>query len=274
MPDQMLMGNSPIPLRKVKQACLLAKNLGCKRVGLGSFTSVVSKSGTLLTGNPELAGLHFTTGNTTTAYTTLSNISKHSGEAGMHTEETTIALLGATGSIGKAVSIYLAKLPYKECILIGRDNAKLESLKREIDGEAGGRVRKITTTSSLDSIREADVLVVMTSSASFLVDSRLLKSGSLVLDITQPSNISDLVVRERSDVTFIDIGLVQTPGVEIRYNLGIARGTAFACLAETMILASEHSEEDFVGHVDFRHIDRIEKLFGASQFKLTSIVRK
>jgi predicted amino acid dehydrogenase len=54
------------------------------------------------------------------------------------------------------------------------------------------------------------------------------------------------VAQVRPDVLVIEGGVVEVPGdVKFHYNFGFPPKTAYACMAETMILALENRAENF-----------------------------
>jgi len=72
-----------------------------------------------------------------------------------------------------------------------------------------------------------------------------IKEGAVVCDISRPPNISRDVRMNRPDIFVIDGGVVSLPrGSRLSLNLDIDTGLAYACMAETMILALERRFED------------------------------
>jgi len=64
--------------------------------------------------------------------------------------------------------------------------------------------------------------------------------------VARPRDVSRRVVEERDDVLVIDGGIVRVPGpVDFGFNFGFPPGMAFACMAETMILALEGRYESY-----------------------------
>ena len=58
--------------------------------------------------------------------------------------------------------------------------------------------------------------------------------------MSRPSNVSKEVLEERPDVLVIDGGVIALPGSpDLGWNFGFEKGTAFACMSETMMLALE-----------------------------------
>ena len=72
-----------------------------------------------------------------------------------------------------------------------------------------------------------------------------LKDGAIVCELSRPFNVSREVRTLRPDVLWIEGGLVRVPGEpDLGLDLGRGRGIAYACMAETMLLALEHAYRD------------------------------
>jgi predicted amino acid dehydrogenase len=95
------------------------------------------------------------------------------------------------------------------------------------------------------SLKEADVVVTATNVVGDLVRSTNIKAGAVVCDISRPPNVNRAITLNRPDISLIDGGVVKLPGKSrLSFNLDIDAGFAYACMAETMILALERQFED------------------------------
>jgi len=92
-----MLKNKELARKKVVQAIKSAKKRGAKVVGLGSLTSPIVGGGVDIAGK---YGLHVTNGNAFTAHMTMEGIRKSAGKMGINLSESTVAVVGATGSIG------------------------------------------------------------------------------------------------------------------------------------------------------------------------------
>ena len=165
----------------------------------------------------------------------------------------------ATGSIGRAVTELLALQHPKALILIGRTPAHLAELENVIKA----RISKTDLIISTDiaQIQSADIVIVATASPEVLIRPEYLKQQAIIYDVSQPQNISPDIAQKRPDVLVIDGGLVSTPGINYHFNFGCPKEVAFACLAETMLLAAQNTSEGYsIGAVDFGKIDRITQI--------------
>ena len=91
---------------ELRKALALAHEHGAQLAGLGGFTSIASQGGADLAGNGFIP---VTTGNTYTAAVACQAIEKACTEAGRPLGETTIAVVGATGAIGRLIALWLAR---------------------------------------------------------------------------------------------------------------------------------------------------------------------
>lgn len=110
---------------EVRKAVDLAKARGAKIVGLGAYTSVVTRGGLHLR-NP---GVAITTGNSYTVVAAVDSVYKAVTELGTNLHEATIAVVGATGAIGRSVAILLAEEVHR-LLLIGNPARPEQSRKR------------------------------------------------------------------------------------------------------------------------------------------------
>ena len=227
---------------KIEAAVNKAVELGADIVGLGALTATVAKGGLLLKNREDIA---VTNGNAFTAWMTFEGLKRLLKEFPTHNP--TIAFVGATGSVGSSVVELVAETDMTvNMTLIARNMPRLRSLADKVHKTDPWTSAKISD--SIDAVKDADIVVLMTSSADCLLKSEHLKPGAIVLDDTQPRNTDPNLAEERPDVLIVDGGLVSVPGVEINAHIGLPRGHAYACLAETMLLAlSGHNGHFSIG---------------------------
>jgi predicted amino acid dehydrogenase len=90
------------------------------------------------------------------------------------------------------------------------------------------------------------VVITVTSAVDSVIEPSYLKPGAVVCDVARPRDVSRQVARMRPDVLVIEGGVVEVPGeVEFNFDFGFPPKTAYACMAETMILAMENRAESF-----------------------------
>ena len=62
--------------------------------------------------------------------------------------------------------------------------------------------------------------------------------------MSRPSNVSEDVLEKRPDVLVIDGGIIAMPSApDLGWNFGFEKGTGFACMSETIMLALEKRYE-------------------------------
>ncbi|MBX3095454.1 MAG: hypothetical protein KF812_01195, partial [Fimbriimonadaceae bacterium] len=234
-PRQMI---ETLPLERVYdrivQCAELAHREGAKIIGLGAFTSVVGDGGITVANRSPIA---VTTGNSYTVATAIQGTLKACELLGINLEEAHLAVVGATGSIGKTCATLLSP-SFARTYLVGRDQARTEELAVSLTNARG--------TTDIEVIRDADVIVTVTSSDSEVIEPAHLKVGAVVCDVARPRDVSVRVAKERPDVLVIEGGVVAVPGeVDFRFNFGFPPKTSYACMAETMMLALEGRYENF-----------------------------
>ncbi len=95
-------------------------------------------------------------------------------------------------------------------------------------------------------LSRADIVISATSATEKVIHAGNLKQGAIVCDISRPANVSEEVDRARPDVLVIDGGVVEVPGLpSFGWDFGFEEGLAYACMAETMLLALEHEYKHY-----------------------------
>ncbi|NPV48002.1 MAG: shikimate dehydrogenase [Armatimonadetes bacterium] len=235
---QLLNGNVEKATRKIVDACNLAASLGAEVVGLGAFTSIVGDKGLTIAERVEIG---VTTGNSYTTATAIEGALLAAERMGHVAAESQAVILGATGSIGKICARMLAP-QVGGLTLVGRRQDALAELAASI--EAKGHVRAETDIAA--ALREADIVVAVTSAVEAVVEPEHLKPGAVVCDVARPRDVSRRVIEQRDDVLVIEGGAVAIPGpVECDFDFGFPPGMAYACMCETMILALEGRTGDY-----------------------------
>jgi len=229
----------PVAYAKIVETGRLAERLGARIVGLGAFTSVVGDAGVTVA---RQLSIPVTTGNSYTVAATAQTLEEAIRRKGVSLQDCVVAVVGATGSIGRALSFLLAGKA-AELILISRREEKLRAIAEEISRHTEGR---ITYDTSIRRIEDADVIITVTSAVRPLIGPQGLKRGAIVCDVALPPNISPEVTRKRKDILLFKGGVVKAPGEpELGFNIGLPSGLVYACMAETMVLALEGRYESY-----------------------------
>jgi fatty aldehyde-generating acyl-ACP reductase len=244
---------------KIAECAKLAAAEGAQIIGLGAFTSVVGDGGITVASRSPIA---VTTGNSYTVATAIEGTIEACELLGMDLSKCTLAVVGATGSIGRTCAKVLGRR-FGRTILIGRDLEKTKQVASEVPGSVA--------STSIDLIHEADAIVTVTSADAEVIMPEHLKPGAVVCDVARPRDVSVRVGRERPDVLVIEGGVVQVPGdVEFNFRFGFPEGMAYACMSETMILALENRPENYTLGKDVS-VEQVEEMLSLAKkhgFKL------
>lgn len=262
--------NLPLPfvLKRIIQAGKIAQKQGAKIVGLGAFTSVVGDAGVTVAENLDIA---VTSGNSYTVATALQGTKKAAELMGIDLGKAEAVIVGASGSIGRTCAHLLAP-DVKYLTLAARDERKLIKIANELLNEYGAAVNISTNPSK--AVRKADIVLCVSGSAETIIQPQDLKSGAVVCDVARPRDVSQRVASERNDVLVIEGGVVEIPGdVEFNFNFGFPAKTAYACMAETMILSLEGRYENFTlgREISVDQVQEISLLGKKHGFKLAGL---
>jgi len=273
MTAKMMLADERRALGLLAEACRLAADLGAHIVGLGAYTAIVGNNGVEL---QKMSPLPVTTGNSYTTWTAVEATKLAAEAMGIEWERATAAVVGATGSIGKACAFLLVNgtgdagqvettanaegqmansgvhlPPVAEVVLIGRNRQRLEAVQEEVmngDGQSATGVKASVrmTTNIAEGLKDADVVITVTSAMDAVIEPEHLKPGCVVCDVARPRDVSERVRKERDDVLVIDGGIVRIPGEpRWEFSIGLPEDRTLACVAETMLLALEGRLEPF-----------------------------
>ncbi len=220
-------------LPAIVECARLAEAEGAGIVGLGAMTSVVGDAGVTVDQAVDIA---VTTGNSYTVATALEGARRGAERMGCRLDQAEVGVLGATGSIGRVCAEILADEVARVHLLV-RDAERGERLAAELG--SGHRAEFAVSTDLAATSPRCDILVCVSSSAETLVRPEHLKTGAVICDVARPRDVSTAVARERDDVLVIEGGVVKPPGerVDFGFNFGFPPGLAYACMAETSLLA-------------------------------------
>ena len=225
--------------RKIIQTGHVAEKLGADILGLGAFTSVVGDAGVTIADRLDIP---VTTGDSYTVMMAVQAIRDAAKVMDIEIKDATVAVVGATGSIGRVCAELLAGEAART-LLIARDEKKLEILRDRLQVEARG---ELLISTKMDMLKEAQLILTVTSAIHDVIHPEHLQPGSVVCDVARPRDVSAMVAAVRDDILVIDGGMVDVPGpVDFHFNFGFPEGKAYACMAETIALALEGRFEDY-----------------------------
>jgi acetylornithine/succinyldiaminopimelate/putrescine aminotransferase/predicted amino acid dehydrogenase len=287
LPSELLALSGDATVELVQSAVNMAAERGAEVVGLGGFSSIIAGGGLALHAPP---GVTVTSGNSLTTWAAMRAVEAACAKQGLALADCTVAIVGATGAIGHALSLLCAERA-AELILVGNPRAVEASLGKlrdvaddcrryaAIRVAAGREIRvaggkrsvplsdpgpRITITTDIDQhLPAAHIVITATNAVSPFIASRHLRRGAMVCDVSRPFNIVPGLIEQRSDVRLVGGGLVRAPESSVlgyveerdRHNVLVA------CAAETIVLAlSGHQGRNLCGRLDVEEIEEIGRL--------------
>lgn len=260
--------------RQLQSIAKQAGGKGATVLGLGAFTSVIGDAGVSVAKNSPIA---ITTGNSYTTWATFETVKFGAEKLGIDLPTARVMVIGATGSIGKAVTKLIAE-EVSELVLVAPKPERLMELTRllESQAESEGREMKIDVATHPDEfLPTTDIIVAASSSKDGLIDVMKLKSGALVCDVAMPPDVSKEEAGKRDDILVIASGEILIPGdIHWGFYLGLPKNVAFACLAETILLALEGIIENYTlgREIDIEKVKKIGEIGRKHGFKLAPIM--
>ncbi|MCX5668094.1 MAG: shikimate dehydrogenase [Candidatus Omnitrophica bacterium] len=261
LPSQIYSFPEETVLRLIGECIKYCERSGAKIVGLGGFTSVIGNEGEALSRRVKVP---LTSGNTLTAALALQGIYKAAYAMELSLPSAVVAVIGATGDIGSICTKILSKR-VKKVNIAARNEEKLQEFASRIRQEGSAEVRVFKY--SKDAVREADIVLTVTSAITTVVDPVSLKPGSIVCDVAMPANIAREVVQARDDILVFEGGLAKIPYPEDckieKLSTAFPPNGIYGCLAETMTLAFEERFESFSlgrGNITESKITEIESM--------------
>jgi len=244
-----IMSHSPeFTYRRLLDAARIARKLGAQIMGLGAFTKVVGDAGMTVA---RRAPLPITTGNSYSASGALWAAHDAVLRLGLlppavpgERVKLKAMVVGATGAIGSVCARLLAMVA-QELYMVSPETAKLLALKESILKETPDARLFLSSRADKD-IADMDMIVTATSGAGKrILDITKVKPGCVITDVARPLDLPPEEVAKRPDVLVIESGEILMPGNVKMKNIGLPKNVAYACLAETIVLALEGRFENF-----------------------------
>lgn len=243
LPADMVGMPEELALKSIETAVKKAEKFGAKIATLGGFTSVIGDEGMVVS---KRVGIAVTSGNTYTAALAIEGIMKAAYFMDLELAAATMAVIGATGDIGSVCTRILSKR-VKKLNLVARNIERLAAFVHTVTEDSAVEVRYFK--SHKDAVKDADIVLTVTSAISAIIEPMNLKPGAIVCDVAIPANIAKEVVRARNDVFVFEGGLAKLPyQFEIKdrtFNDLMPSGSIYGCLAEGVALAFEGRFESY-----------------------------
>ena len=268
-PNEIMSHSPEFTYRRLLDAAGIAKSLGAQIMGLGAFTKVVGDAGLTVS---KRAPLPITTGNSYSAsgalwaaHDALLRLGLVPKPARGQRVQFKAMVVGATGAIGSVCARMLAMVA-AQTYLVSPETAKLLSLKDSILRETPDARLYLSSRADKD-IADMDMIVTATSGAGRKVlDIMKVKPGCVITDVARPLDLPPGEVARRPDVLVIESGEILLPGDVSMKNIGLPKNVAYACLAETIVLALEGRFENFtVGrNIEWEKVREIYRSAGST----------
>ena len=242
--------------------------IGAEVVGLTSLTSSVTMRGEWLCRQPGIKAA-LTHGDSYAVALTLDGLSRVAEKTGRPLADTTVAIVGAYGLIGRAVSLLLAQTCAR-LILVGPNEGKLGVLRRELPAGPSD----VVATTDLRAVADAHTIVTATSNPDALITAAVLGNSRhpvVIYEVSVPPNLPRLEYErlrsERPNVVKVDGAMAAIPGVDVGFSAEeVPDGHTFACWAETMMQALENDCTHHIGAIDLEHVHRTREWAGKYGF--------
>lgn len=253
---------------KIIETGQLAEKMGAQILGLGAYTSVAGDAGITVA---KALDVPVTTGDSYTVGLALEALERAAEMLDINFREASAAIMGATGAIGRVCAQILAERVSK-LTLVGRSQERLDMVADEIVSTSTGTKAEIAVADSSQALREAQMVITVTSALQTVIEPEDLMPGSVICDVARPRDVSARVASVRDDVLVIDGGMVDVPGqVNFNFDFGFPPGKAYACMAETMALALEGRFEDYTlgKQIERSRVEEITAIAGKHGFRLS-----
>jgi predicted amino acid dehydrogenase len=274
-PRQMLAHSPEFINARLLKAAEIAKGLGAQILGLGALTKAMGDAGITVA---KLSDIPITTGNSYSASAALwatADAVRRMGfievARGKRLKGKTM-VIGATGAVGSVCSKLLATA-FEEIYMVDTHDAKLLALRESILNEF--KDVHITISTRADKyLPDMDVIVTAAvMSDKTMMDLDQVKPGCVITDVNRPLNFTLTDVKKRPDVLIIASGEITLPGEPEFRDIGLPPGTAYASMAEAIVLALEGRFENFsVGRdIQWEKVSEIYKMGLRHGMRLASI---
>lgn len=272
----------------IEQAVEMAREEGCSVVGLGGYSSIVTRNGKDVDGK----GIAVTTGNAYTVAAGLQAIQSAAQENNIQLSSKVAAVVGASGNIGSIFAELLAD-QVRQVWLISRKNKKsslyalagkmlrskiennnfrpnvgldLQFIQNFSDAElyhycskSLGKDSPVQLRDDLSVLQHADIIVSATNQPKSIIFPEMLKKDLVILaDISVPADADRSIPAECPQVRIIKGGIISAPLNSDFYIPGIPlrQGELFACMTETILMGLEK----YTTHFSFGAISKKQVL--------------
>ncbi len=244
---------------KIQHAANLAEENGCQVLGLGGFTSILTRNARWV----KTKNMKVTTGNSLTVGFGLKAICKVAKQKEVILEDSSVAIVGAGGNIANTYAELLAS-QVEEMILIPRvlDSPKIVQLQQELL-QLNPNLR-IKITDQMDAIKHCPIVVTSSNSIQPIIRPEHLSTDSkIICDLAVPADVDRNVGLIYPNLRQIMGGIVRLPEPN-RFIVGgipLPSGHIFACMGETLVMGLDECTH-FTGSVGAVQPDDVHLTLG------------
>ncbi len=228
-------------LRRIFEACRMGAENGGKIAALGAFTSIA-----VIGREEELsreAGIPVTSGNSLTSWLTVRGIDRACKAIGLELSTARVAVVGASGDIGRGV-----------CQWLSRRAAGLTLSARRLGPLAEfANALRVGSTAVIDvtddngaAVRRADVVVTVAISSVPVISGVDVMPGTVVCDVGYPKNVGE-ELESRTDVLAFSGGYARLPfALDFGHEMKLpSQDVLYGCFSEAIVLSLEGRYENF-----------------------------
>lgn len=237
-------------IRKIIRLTKIAEKLQVRMVGLGAFIPIVTHDGKILA---KKSNLNMTTGTAFSSIIATTNAITLASSCGIDFKNSTVAVVGAGGSVGSICSRLLLD-HFNTLVLIDKSKESLDSLL------SGGYLKGVSNktvyvSTKVETVKHASLVIVATNSPGIIVRSDHIKPGALIVDAAQPRNVSAKIPFIRKDVIVVESGIAEIKGLNTNFQFDLkSYSEVYSCLAEVLILLWLGIRGQQVGSFDMSYV--------------------
>lgn len=242
---------------RIQEAVDLAARNGATVIGLGGYTSILSRNGLALV---EPQGVRILTGNTLTAASGIYRLEEEIRKRRGAGKKLTLGIIGASGNIGSVITESLLRADglFERVVLMDRKKAKLDAFAAGLD--RGDFTGVLETAADFRPLKECDIISVSTNTNDPIVFPHHLKDRDPVLisDVSIPSALAARVAGMGNVTTLPFASYVTLPeDPDFVISSHTPKGTAFCCAAEAMLCGLEALDVPLKGKITLEAIDAV-----------------
>jgi acetylornithine/succinyldiaminopimelate/putrescine aminotransferase/predicted amino acid dehydrogenase len=246
----------------IDKAIKIARFIGCDVIALGQYTSIVTMNATTL----HLPHIGLTTGNSYTIALALEAVGRAHAERGVSAADSSLAVVGALGNIGRTCAEILAPR-YRRTILVGTNRPGV--LRRLANLQM--RLPRAEIAIDPSAAAEAGVVLAAANAPEPFLMAEHFANGAIVCDLSVPGAVRPGVQALRPDLLLMSGGIARLPFAEDHGIPGfpLPAGHIYGCMGEAMLLGLEGVRDaTFTGMLPAENVYRLKSMAERHGFML------